>query len=371
MEYKRFENSSVYMLEVDTRSELNGPTSTDQLKAKCNLQNTKISRQFNRLPFIGKCSFKWFAIWALVVFTFMKSIEPHYKRYILKPFTNPDDTSIFIAPQFTYGGKTSKKTEMLIVVNSDADDQKQRDLIRKSWASSKNRKSSTKILFLIGVPKYTDLETEMAFHQDIINASIVENYYNLPLKTLVMLQFTDKFFPQIDCLIKVDSDNFLNVSNLEDLCSSLKGQELITGHCEKTSPVIRNYWSKWYVPEFVYGQEFYPLYCFGETYMFVGKQVRGKLLSKLGEFGFDTSKNRRQLPEDTIFSGFLAELADIRRQNTNGFALQKYNSKLDCLNGQARAYSFHLINEKSNFAKAISAMAKADSIPCTPSDSNN
>jgi hypothetical protein len=68
------------------------------------------------------------------------------------------------------------------------------------------------------------LETEQSLYQDIITASIVEDYYNLPLKTLILLQFTDKLFPQVDCLVKADSDNYLNVSNLEDLCESLKGK---------------------------------------------------------------------------------------------------------------------------------------------------
>jgi hypothetical protein len=60
-------------------------------------------------------------------------------------------------------------------------------------------------------------------HEDIILTSIREDYYNLPLKTLVMLLFTNKHYPQVDCLVKADSDNYLNVSNLEKLCDSLKG----------------------------------------------------------------------------------------------------------------------------------------------------
>lgn len=130
------------------------------------------------------------------------------------------------------------------------------------------------------------MEVESHIHRDIISASIIEDYYNLPLKTLSMLLFTDKNFPQVECLIKADSDNFLSmildkkinifldISNLEHLCDSFKGTELITGHCENNSAVIRSFRSKWRIPAFVYPDDTYPLYCFGETYMFVGKKTR-------------------------------------------------------------------------------------------------
>lgn len=95
------------------------------------------------------------------------------------------------------------------------------------------------------------------------------------------------------------------------------------------------------------------------------------MLSKLGEYGFDSSRNRRLLPEDAIFSGFLAEMADIRRQNTNGFALQKETTTFDCVDGRAKAYTYHLINDKTNFAKATYYMSKADQFNCTTLGSRN
>lgn len=97
----------------------------------------------------------------------------------------------------------------------------------------------------------------------------------------------------------------------------------------------------------------------------IAKVVVEKLLSKLGEYGFDGSRNRRLMPEDVIYSGFLAEMANIKRQNRDGFALQKHNVKFDCLHDQPLAYSFHLINEEKNFAKAIYHMSKTDHTQCT------
>lgn len=41
-----------------------------------------------------------------------------------------------------------------------------------------------------------------------------------------MLQFADKHYPQVECLVKADSDNYLNITNLEDLCDSLKGNNI-------------------------------------------------------------------------------------------------------------------------------------------------
>lgn len=70
------------------------------------------------------------------------------------------------------------------------------------------------------------------------------------------------------------------------------------------------------------------------------------------------------MPEDVIFSGFLADMAAIQRQNREGFALQKQKVQFDCSDGQARAYSFHLINEESNFDKAMYYMSKANHFQC-------
>ena len=72
-----------------------------------------------------------------------------------------------------------------------------------------------------------NLDTESLLYQDIVTTSIVENYYNLPLKTLTMFMLAEKDYPNVECLVKTDSDNVLNVTNLEELCDSLKGKKLL------------------------------------------------------------------------------------------------------------------------------------------------
>lgn len=78
---------------------------------------------------------------------------PYYRRFIISPFSLPDDTSIFTYPKFSYTGKMDQSTEMLVVVISNEEDYEQRQLIRKYWANPINRRSTTKVLFLIGLPK--------------------------------------------------------------------------------------------------------------------------------------------------------------------------------------------------------------------------
>jgi hypothetical protein len=171
MDYKRlssssFSSASVYMLDVDNTTELN--THIDRPQFGHNNQKTQsthifidsissigflVSRRFTRIPLLNKCTVKWFVIWSLCVLALINSIMPHYQRFIISPFTNPDDTSISIYPTFTYDRKTSKNTDMLIVVTSDADDYEQRELIRTHWANTKNRRSTTKVLFLVGLPQ--------------------------------------------------------------------------------------------------------------------------------------------------------------------------------------------------------------------------
>ncbi|KAI6218688.1 Hexosyltransferase [Aphelenchoides fujianensis] len=271
-------------------------------------------------------------------------------------------------PESLYAATPRPTTQLLIVVISEADDPAQRALIRSHWGARRHRRRSTEIVFLVGLSdgNRTDLRTEQRRFKDLVLTSVVEDYYNLSLKTAAMFLFAQAHYPAAKCVLKVDSDNVLNVSNVEDLCDSFgDDEELITGHCEDKTPVIREWSSKWRIPRFVYPAAEFPLYCFGEAYLFVGRQVPRKLLAQLDAYGFQRSANARKMPEDVIFSGLLAEKAGIERRLTDGFALQRKEARFGCLGGRPRAFSFHLVGEAENFEKAENLMSAANHFDCS------
>ncbi|KAI6206988.1 hypothetical protein M3Y94_00978100 [Aphelenchoides besseyi] len=295
------------------------------------------------------------------------ALYPLYHYFSITPFLDPDDVTFQPPPHFDFAGETNSKTKMLIVVISEVDDSTQRQLIREDWGHKSKRKDSTELVFLVGLSRHnnTELKMEQLLFNDLVLTSIVENYYNLSLKTLAMFLFAQSHYPSAKCVVKVDSDNVLNVTNLEDLCDSFNEDEnIIVGHCEDNTTVIREWTSKWRIPRFVYVPDFYPLYCFGETYVFVGRKTPKKLLDQLDDYRFYHSANARTMPEDLIFSGLLAIKAGIERRNIDGFALQRHNSKFGCLYGRPRAYSFHLIGDHSNFSRAHFAMNQTNDINC-------
>ena len=86
-------------------------------------------------------------------------------------------------------------------------------------------------------------------------------------------------------------------------------------------------------------------------------QFSARLLAHIPTIGLLRSHNIRTLPEDVIFSGTLADLANIPRQRVEGFALQRAAARADCLMGRPRVYAFHLVNDAQNYEKAAAIMA--------------
>lgn len=64
----------------------------------------------------------------------------------------------------------------------------------------------------------TKLRKEEHMFGDILIAKLKEAYYNMSLKTWIGMVFAKKFCKKIECFMKSDSDNILNLRNIHDLC---------------------------------------------------------------------------------------------------------------------------------------------------------
>ena len=161
-----------------------------------------------------------------------------------------DDTREIAMPRFVVDESEAAAdavAKILLAVISNADDREQRDLVRVTWARRERRRSTTSLKFIVGTSlrnvcrlrlsteakncaqrlQQLDLAAEQRTHQDLMLTTIDENYYNLSLKTLVVLTYAASRRSPPDCIIKADSDNFLHVANLEALCDSLRGASII------------------------------------------------------------------------------------------------------------------------------------------------
>uniref|UniRef100_A0A8C2I9Q3 Hexosyltransferase n=1 Tax=Cyprinus carpio TaxID=7962 RepID=A0A8C2I9Q3_CYPCA len=118
-------------------------------------------------------------------------------------------------------------------------------------------------LFLVGLTGGAEaqqqLEEESRQHRDLVQSNFVDSYFNLTIKTMVIMDWLATRCPQAAYAMKVDSDMYINVENLMSLLLSpnTPRQNYITGHLMRNEVVIRDKNSKWYVVEELYPERKY------------------------------------------------------------------------------------------------------------------
>ncbi|XP_016396329.1 beta-1,3-galactosyltransferase 2 [Sinocyclocheilus rhinocerous] len=151
-----------------------------------------------------------------------------------------------------------------------------RDAIRSTWGSERLVGDKTvSILFLLGLPTSEERETlqqnllrESEKYHDLIQSDFWDSYFNLTIKTMVMLEWLTVYCPNTSYAMKVDSDVFLNVKTLVSMLLSTPKQNYMTGLVARNAVVLRDPHSKWYLPKTVYEPPFYPPYALGLGYVF-------------------------------------------------------------------------------------------------------
>ncbi|XP_051978307.1 beta-1,3-galactosyltransferase 2-like [Xyrauchen texanus] len=153
-----------------------------------------------------------------------------------------------------------------------------RNAIRSTWGKENTVQGKTVMtLFLVGLPGGADtgkaqqqLQEESRQHRDLLQSNFVDSYFNLTLKTMVIMDWLVTHCPQASFGMKVDSDMFLNVENLMTLllAPNTPRQNYITGMIMRERPVNRNKKSKYYVSEDLYPEPTYPIYLMGMGYVF-------------------------------------------------------------------------------------------------------
>ncbi len=147
-----------------------------------------------------------------------------------------------------------------------------RNAIRSTWGNqSLVQGKAVLTLFLVGLTEaQQQLEEESRQHRDLLQSNFVDSYFNLTIKTMVIMDWLATRCPQASFSMKVDSDMYINLENLMSLLLSpnTPRQNYITGYLMWDRPVIRDKNSKWYVAEELYPEPKYPTYLLGMGYVF-------------------------------------------------------------------------------------------------------
>ncbi|TMS13256.1 Beta-1,3-galactosyltransferase 2 [Larimichthys crocea] len=168
-----------------------------------------------------------------------------------------------------------EKPFLVLMVPVAPNNRVHRDIVRNTWGGeSPVLDKVVKVFFLLGLRTgdgvaelQEQLLQESKEHRDLIQSDFLDCYKNLTIKTMVMMEWLDKYCSQAAYAMKIDSDMFLNLPNLINMLSNTPKTNYLTGLVEGAAYVRRDQGSKWYLPQEVFPNPQYPPYALGLGYV--------------------------------------------------------------------------------------------------------
>ena len=144
-----------------------------------------------------------------------------------------NDVTSFIYPieVRTYRNKPG----LFVAVISTPHNFEKREVIRQTWLHLIQMQSQLSLFNLAGfgfvVGLTTDqqiqkqIEGESKTHGDILQIDMIDNYNNLPVKTVGLINWLNNHCSNVDFTLKVDDDVYVNVHNLANFLATLDPDE--------------------------------------------------------------------------------------------------------------------------------------------------
>lgn len=143
-----------------------------------------------------------------------------------------------------------------------------REAVRRTWGASGE---DLLTLFFLGIsqggPPRGLLEAEVRTHADIVQMDFQDNYQNLTIKTMMMMNWLAVYCPNASYAMKVDADIFVNVFLLLKRLRGSPRHGFITGSVISDG-VPRRDGGKWHVSKEQYPEDTFPWYVSGAGYIF-------------------------------------------------------------------------------------------------------
>ncbi|KAK9958907.1 hypothetical protein ABG768_011005 [Culter alburnus] len=170
---------------------------------------------------------------------------------------------------------------MLIAIKSVATDFDKRQVVRRTWGREGvfQKDVNVRRVFLLGVPQNQTalplwdklLGYESHTFRDILLWDFEDTFFNLTLKEIHFLQWINVSCPKVKFIFKGDTDVYVNIDNiLEMLDGQNIDKDLFVGDIIVHAKPIRRRNSKYFIPEFIYGQGIYPSYAGGGGFVMSG-----------------------------------------------------------------------------------------------------
>ncbi len=196
----------------------------------------------------------------------------------------------------------SGKSLMLIIVISHPNNTEARNAIRNTWAKTRHHRDFiVRTIFLVGQTGsgFIDGATkqEAMTSQDVLISDLMEDYYQLDLKSTAALKWAWEYCHNFNVLVKTDDDSFIHVGKYIDSISTLNltGEFIAGGKCVQNDGVVRDQGLKYSVSLSAFIGDHYPAYCRGPCYL-ISHSAVGRLLA--------ASVDTRRFPlEDVSLTG--------------------------------------------------------------------
>ncbi|XP_023244175.1 beta-1,3-galactosyltransferase 1-like [Centruroides sculpturatus] len=283
--------------------------------------NSKTTKIFFRPLFI---IVSFVIIWCVIYLPINSSrSHPPDTRWMLynrdlHQYVLPENVTTILEPKLNCRNNSSKSLFLLVIVCSSVTNFAPRQAIRETWATAKVPETM-KILFLLGKSENDTQNAavmeENANYSDIIQENFLDTYNNLTVKSTMLLKWVNDSCRQAKYVMKTDDDMFVHLPNLVKFLKNSTQKHLLVGCLISGAVPIKDWHSKWYVPDNVYSEYTYPNYLSGTGYV-----MSDNIVSTL----YNTALNTPLFYlEDIFITGICARKAGIKPVNNNGFKFYK------------------------------------------------
>ncbi|XP_061728165.1 beta-1,3-galactosyltransferase 5-like isoform X1 [Cydia pomonella] len=207
-------------------------------------------------------------------------------------------------------------TRLVVLVPSAPVYFRQREAVRLTWGHAARRTDIT-LAFMLGAPPAAlraAVDAEDTLYGDIVEGHYVDNYKNLTLKTLSMLEWFVTYCPLAARLLKADDDMFINVDGVlrfAEAPARSRATRTVWGKVWRNGRPARNASSKFFVPAEEFPGATYPPYANGPAYLVSGDAAGPLLRAALGA--------RWLRMEDVLVTGVAAARARVLRADAPAF----------------------------------------------------
>ncbi|KAL4593685.1 hypothetical protein GN956_G26376 [Arapaima gigas] len=205
---------------------------------------------------------------------------------------------------------------LLLVIKSTPLNYERREVLRKTWAKERLQNGAwIRRVFISGTAGVGEEKTELnklmelenQENKDILQWDFTDTFINLTLKQVLFLDWMQKRCPYARFLLNGDDDVFANTDNMVEYLQSLSDnngdKHLFVGALNLFMPVIRDSWSKYFVPVQMYKLDSFPPYCGGGGFLLSG--FTAKVI-------YNMSHSIPLLPIDDAYMGMCLEKAGLK-----------------------------------------------------------